>query len=479
MSFCPDNPVLGRNLTDNFTFNEAAKQIVPKAGTDTKPGALALNLGNNLPGDTTNATDALTAAGFNAMAGAPDDTDPFCGNAIQQAVTVAVGQSIGCDAAAQEAIACAIASNPDAVACLAAALPSGIDLTGSALIHAFTPSTVSAVNLSDTGATQIATTTSATSPQTGSYNRFQNAGKFASPADSGITAFDTSTNTYSAAQNTLPGVQARWVVNHTGTAAATANIYGDNPGSYLHKLSAAGNTITDSRNITASGKASWLGIQFEYWFADDNFQGVNINTGAVGTVTGFPADGSVGVMSHDYTKFGTVRVFQSSNGPDVPTFRVIVKVYTVSRSGDDFTFTETATADYNDYDFYTGIGVIQGLTWSRDNSHLISCVHTSGGTPSIHRGISQVFNVNGSTIERDLGGVLAWGTTPNLFAPVVSLDGTYMLAIARETYDGGTKPRRDNVALFKRVGSKYFQIARMVGVQGMFVEGAGGARSIG
>jgi hypothetical protein len=95
---------------------------VPKAGTDLVPGALALNLGNSLPGDTTNATDALTAAGFNAMANAVDTTTPLCGNAIQQAVTVAVGQSIACDAAAQEAIACAIASNPDAIACLQAVL---------------------------------------------------------------------------------------------------------------------------------------------------------------------------------------------------------------------------------------------------------------------------------------------------------------------------------------------------------------------
>lgn len=130
MASCPNNPVFGRNLTDNFTFNETTKQIVPKPGTDTKPGALALNLGNNLPGDTTNATDALTAAGFNAMANAVDTTDPFCGNPIQQAVTAAVAQSIGCDADAQEAIACAIASNPDAMACLQAVLGGGSTTSG-------------------------------------------------------------------------------------------------------------------------------------------------------------------------------------------------------------------------------------------------------------------------------------------------------------------------------------------------------------
>jgi hypothetical protein len=122
MAIFEDRFIKGSRFTQHFTLDDPSDQVVPKAGTDTVPGALALNLGNSLPGDTTNATDALTAAGFNAMANAVDTTDPFCGNAIQQAVTVAVGQSIACDAAAQEAIACAIASNPEAVACLQAVL---------------------------------------------------------------------------------------------------------------------------------------------------------------------------------------------------------------------------------------------------------------------------------------------------------------------------------------------------------------------
>lgn len=125
MTLCINNPVVGNNMTDNFTFDEVNKQVVPKAGTDTKPGALALNIGN-VPGDTTNATDALTAAGFNAMATAVDTVPPICGNEMQQAITAAVAQAIGCDAAAQQAIGCAIASNPDAIACLSAVLPSGV-----------------------------------------------------------------------------------------------------------------------------------------------------------------------------------------------------------------------------------------------------------------------------------------------------------------------------------------------------------------
>ena len=122
MAVFPDRFIKGSRFTTHFTLDDPSDQVVPKPGTDLVPGVLALNLGNNLPADTTNATDALTAAGFNAMANQVDTTDPFCGNAIQQAVTVAVGQSIACDAAAQEAIACAIASNPEAVACLQAVL---------------------------------------------------------------------------------------------------------------------------------------------------------------------------------------------------------------------------------------------------------------------------------------------------------------------------------------------------------------------
>ncbi len=95
--------------------------MVPKPGTDTVGGALALNLGN-AAGDDTNAVDALTASGLIALASAVDTTAPLCGNATQQAIVKALAQAIACNPAAQEAIGCAIANNPDAVACLAAAL---------------------------------------------------------------------------------------------------------------------------------------------------------------------------------------------------------------------------------------------------------------------------------------------------------------------------------------------------------------------
>jgi hypothetical protein len=56
------------------------------------------------------------------LASAVDTTAPLCGNAVQQAIVKALAQSIACNPAAQEAIGCAIANNPEAVACLAAAI---------------------------------------------------------------------------------------------------------------------------------------------------------------------------------------------------------------------------------------------------------------------------------------------------------------------------------------------------------------------
>jgi hypothetical protein len=121
MAVFPDRFIRGKRFTTHFTLDDPSNQVVPKSGTDTKPGALALNLGTSA-GDDTNATDALTAAGFVVLATAIDDTDPFCGNAVQQAIVKALAQSIACNPDAQEAIGCAIANNPEAVACLAAAL---------------------------------------------------------------------------------------------------------------------------------------------------------------------------------------------------------------------------------------------------------------------------------------------------------------------------------------------------------------------
>ena len=121
MSLCLNNIVRGRSMTTHFTLDEATKQVIPKQGGDTTAGALALNLGN-AAGDDTNPTDALTAAGFIALATAVDGTAPLCGNAMQQAIVKALAQSIACNPAAQQALGCSIAGNPNAVACLAAAL---------------------------------------------------------------------------------------------------------------------------------------------------------------------------------------------------------------------------------------------------------------------------------------------------------------------------------------------------------------------
>jgi hypothetical protein len=121
MAVFPDRLIKGSRFTTHFTLDDATNQVIPKPGTDTFAGALALNLGNTA-GDDTNTTDALTAAGLIALASAVDTTAPLCGNAVQQAIVKALAQSIACNPAAQQALGCAIASNPAAVACLADAL---------------------------------------------------------------------------------------------------------------------------------------------------------------------------------------------------------------------------------------------------------------------------------------------------------------------------------------------------------------------
>ena len=63
MAVFPDRFIRGKRFTTHFTLDDPSNQVVPKSGTDTKPGALALNLGTSA-GDDTNATDALTAAGY-------------------------------------------------------------------------------------------------------------------------------------------------------------------------------------------------------------------------------------------------------------------------------------------------------------------------------------------------------------------------------------------------------------------------------
>lgn len=88
--------------------------------TDALPGVVALNTGSNLPADTTNCVDALTACGFNAMA---SDTSVACGNPFQLAILAAVKQTIACKPKALQAIACGIANNAAALQCLKDKVP--------------------------------------------------------------------------------------------------------------------------------------------------------------------------------------------------------------------------------------------------------------------------------------------------------------------------------------------------------------------
>ena len=103
-------------------MNAAIAAAAVSAATDTVQGKVALNLGNTT-GDDTNAADALTASGFNALANA---TTPVGGNEVQKSITNALEAAIGNDAGAINAIVNAIVANPTALATLAAALAAAI-----------------------------------------------------------------------------------------------------------------------------------------------------------------------------------------------------------------------------------------------------------------------------------------------------------------------------------------------------------------
>lgn len=95
----------------------ALSQAFPVA-TDTAQGKVALNKGTATT-DPTNATDALTAFGFNALA---SSTATAGGNALQKAIVDAVQQAIGGDTGAQQALADAIADNLASAAGFAASV---------------------------------------------------------------------------------------------------------------------------------------------------------------------------------------------------------------------------------------------------------------------------------------------------------------------------------------------------------------------
>lgn len=122
MAVHPERLIKGSRFTEHFTLDDSIDQVVPKSGTNTYAGALMLNTGANPANDATNATKAITAAGFIALATQVDGDAPFCGNAIQQSIVTAFAQAIACNPAAQQALGCAIANNPTAAACLVAAI---------------------------------------------------------------------------------------------------------------------------------------------------------------------------------------------------------------------------------------------------------------------------------------------------------------------------------------------------------------------
>jgi hypothetical protein len=129
-----------------------------KTATSAAAGKIAINNGATA-GDATNATDALTAEGFNALANATGEGTP---NAVQQAVTNAVQIGIAEDEGATQAIAAALASNATATASLVGAIPLA-SLTQAGLIE---ESTSEETRL---GATDPSRADRAVTPQSMSY----------------------------------------------------------------------------------------------------------------------------------------------------------------------------------------------------------------------------------------------------------------------------------------------------------------------
>jgi hypothetical protein len=485
MAVFPDRFIKGSRFTEHFTLDDPSDQVVPKPGTDTAKGILALNLGNNLPGDTTNATDALTAAGFNAMANQPDTTAPFCGNAIQQAVTVAVGQSIGCDAAAQEAIACAIASNPEAVACLAAALPSGCDDSGTILLDAAVPGGLTAIEWKDGVATQL---TSPLFPGVGGGSiseqrntRYQNPGNLTNvlSGDPGakLISLDTTSLVYASAihpQALHAGSQP--YLNHEGTRLAFRADFFDPAEMFIrvYDVGTDGRSLTLRRSVPGTGEPDiWLG---------ENLLGMqggplNIDTGAVGTVAynGFNLNKAGGLaasaLSKDYTMAANV-TFATVDGS------VRVRLWTVARSGDNVVFTQTTDQVFYLLPLRVAETVVVNrsvsFSWTPDNSQLI--VSVSGDDVIQH--VPVVFNVIGGGVTIETGGMSVWGEMQALNRPLLSADGKFVIMLsgggAGVGGGTGTGAGTKGTAIFKKNGAKWRQIGFVPNTASTIVGGVAG-----
>jgi hypothetical protein len=464
MAIFEDRFIKGSRFTQHFTLDDPSDQVVPKAGTDTVPGALALNLGNNLPGDTTNATDALTAAGFNAMANQVDSTDPFCGNAIQQAVTVAVGQSIGCDAAAQEAIACAIASNPEAVACLAAALPSGCDDSGTILLDALTTGAQATALKWENGVTTELTVPRfpVTDFDGVDRGRYQNPGKLTGILNYQPYALDPLTNTYSVG-SALP-VHQRGVLNQEGTRIALIGFAGN------------GKTYSIGANGTTTALTSGVATNAEAWFAEDLIgvrsggvlSTINATNNTSGTVDFTPiSNPTYYAVSSDYGMYSEANVVTN-------TVRVLVR--SLARSGNNITSTLIGeiTSAFQLPVLPGSEGAYYALsTWTPDNSQLVVLIgarDVSGATlaPSLQRfqHASFVVNVTPTGLVVDPYGVYVSGNTYGISAPRISGDGNYMITTCTS-----------GIAIFKKSGTKWRQIGTANGYIGATIIGGSGGYS--
>jgi hypothetical protein len=468
MAIFEDRFIKGSRFTQHFTLDDPSDQVVPKPGTDLVPGALALNLGNNLPADTTNATDALTAAGFNAMANAVDTTDPFCGNAIQQAVTVAVGQSIACDAAAQEAIACAIASNPEAVACLAAALPSGCDDSGAILLdsHPLSASTLNRPSVPVKWENGV--TTQLGAPLlVGGYGgdsrpgKVQNPGKFTGVVPGNINnetvslayALDTATNTYTTAviPNTLSSwpAQQQMSVNSSGTRV----VIGTDSSTYqAFNIAADGVTLTPLPNGTVGQEAIWIGEDL----VASSTGTKNVVTGAT---SGFFPQTRAGAISSDYAYHAWVQI---GSGMPYEVPQPAVWLHKLTRTGDSVTATLITVVNVTELPFppgpvYPGAPFSVSYTWTPDSSQVIVVVRREytrndvASSPTVpaqaYDSMCFVVNVTPSSAAVDIGGVRPWGSATRLRNPRVSGDGKYMVM---ESYTG--------TAIFKKNGVIWSQI---------------------
>jgi hypothetical protein len=464
MAVFEDRFIKGSRFTQHFTLDDPSNQVVPKAGTDTVPGALALNLGNNLPADTTNATDALTAAGFNAMANQVDSTDPFCGNAIQQAVTVAVGQSIACDAAAQEAIACAIASNLDAIACLAAALPSGgADCSGSVL--AYTQSdgaeqlrVIKGVDGTYTQVSAVATLDDNSGAVPSWVVNVANLpfviGMGASNAgNDDVVSYAVNTTTGALTPVTtlsLPAKSRAYAVNAAGTKVLVREGFTT---FVEYSISPAG--VLSGRTVLVGSYASGQFVRIMHY-------------DSAGNVLAYLGNGDTAVVQGGTFAVLDDRVAVSPNGQfGLKTTLVSTGFGSNTLSVELYSISGTTTTLLNTYSVVDlqQFATNSSAAWAPDGTHAIVTVTNVRNNTPANPELTTTFyaEVTGTTVTLHKNRVLkdSANVTPWLYEPVFSATGKYMFA--KLDLSGGYNGA---VAVFKRIEDKYIQCSVIYGGNG-------------